>query len=116
MVTFYPLLSLGRSLSEENERRRKNGMEESLDASFFTCEYRSLGKDAVSWSYVKEINVYVYTRVKQTSTQGEAIFLRSNKKCSFGNCNGTAVVNEKTGLLRDECVYCGSKRTVKTRR
>uniref|UniRef100_A0A7S4M4R7 Histone-lysine N-methyltransferase, H3 lysine-79 specific n=1 Tax=Odontella aurita TaxID=265563 RepID=A0A7S4M4R7_9STRA len=117
MVAFHPLLCLGRGLSEENERRRRAKLDESLDASFFTVERRSIGRNAVSWSKTKEITVYLYRRVSQTGSAdtGQALFLCSNKKC-WGNSVGTAALDEETGLLVEECVYCGTKRSVKTRR
>ena len=65
MVTIDRVLSLGRSLSEENEVRRRNGLQESPDASFFECTKKSLGCNAVSWSFVNEIIVFVHTRVHQ---------------------------------------------------
>ena len=115
MVTFHPLLCLGRSLSMENERRRKAGMEESLHASFFTVEKMCIGTNVVSWSAVKEISVYLYKRVNQSDGAGAALFLCSNKRC-WGNINGTAAIDEHTGLLVDDCIYCGQRRTVMTRR
>jgi len=136
LIAFHPLLGLGRSLEEENERRSMNGMDISTDASFFTVEKRILGKNVVSWSATKTVEVFLYTRVKQSSSSrrendhansnggggggsthgdGTALFLCWNKEC-FGSTNPTAAVCEKSGLLVESCVYCGSSRAMKTRR
>ena len=114
MVTFFPLLALGSSLFEENDRRWKNGLRSSVDASFFTMERKILGENVVSWT-TNEVIVYLYTRVVQNSSDGSSLFLCGNQKCSFGNSHGTLAVDEKTGLLKEDCVYCGAKRIVKTR-
>eukprot|EP00957_Ditylum_brightwellii_P113119 8627335-Ditylum_brightwellii.AAC.1 len=113
-----------------------NGMDISTDASFFTVEKRILGKNVVSWSATKTVEVFLYTRVKQSSSSrrendhansnggggggsthgdGTALFLCWNKEC-FGSTNPTAAVCEKSGLLVESCVYCGSSRAMKTRR
>ena len=115
MVTFDPLLCLGRDVYDENSRRSNNGLDWSSDASFFVSEHRSIGSDAVSWSCKKEVVVYVYTRIEQSSTDGTAMFLCNNRQCKKGQTHGTPAVSEKTGLLQEECKYCGSKRVVKTR-
>lgn len=112
MVTLHPILCLGRSLTEENAKRRSLGLQESIDASFFLCEKHSLGIDAVNWTY-KEVWVYLYTRVHQSNSTGDAVFLCSNKKCCFKGCP-TAALSED-GLIQDDCIYCGKKRIVRTR-
>jgi len=112
MVTLHPIF-LGRSLPEENERRKKFGMNACADASFFTYKRHTLGRDVVSWTR-KEIIVHCYTRVQQSSNDGTALFLCGNKTCGWRGC-ATAAVNDD-GLLIEECVYCETKRGVKTRK
>ena len=115
MVTIDRVLSLGRSLSEENEVRRRNGLQESPDASFFECTKKSLGCNAVSWSFVNEIIVFVHTRVHQSSKDGNALFLCSDKVCNRDR-NGkmsrpTAVVQStEEALLHNNCIYCEQRR------
>jgi len=113
MITLDPILSLGCDLAEENQRRRNKGQDENFDVSFFTCEKLSMGEDAVNWSY-KEITVWLYTRVKQSTGDGSAVFLCGNVKCPWRG-NPSAAVRED-GFLREECVYCGMERQMSTRR
>eukprot|EP00594_Rhizosolenia_setigera_P020686 CAMPEP_0178981458 /NCGR_PEP_ID=MMETSP0789-20121207/27067_1 /TAXON_ID=3005 /ORGANISM="Rhizosolenia setigera, Strain CCMP 1694" /LENGTH=318 /DNA_ID=CAMNT_0020671993 /DNA_START=501 /DNA_END=1458 /DNA_ORIENTATION=+ len=114
MVTLYPLLCLGRSLVEENEHRRNCGLEEDINASFFTCDTYDLGKDSVNWS-TGNTTIYVYTRVFQSETgDGTALFLCGNKRCTKKG-HPTAVLN-KNGLMEDNCHYCGMKRRAYTRK
>ena len=111
MLTLHPLLCLGRSVSEENEHRRKCGLPESMDASFFVWEKISLGENAVSWSH-KNVFVYIYTRIHQSHPNQTSLFLCSNKKCPF---QSPTVAVDENGKLQDTCVYCGTKRVVRTR-
>lgn len=112
MVTLHPLLCLGRSLLEENEKRSNNGLEESIDASFFLSEKRYLGKGSVSWSD-KDVCIYVYTRVHQSNPDGTAVFLCANLKCPW---KSPTVAVDENGLLQDTCIYCDTRRIVKTRK
>jgi len=113
MVTFHPLLCLGRCLIEENEWRVTNNLPQSIDASFFTCEKYSIGQRVVHWTD-RDITVFLYTKVKQNSEDGVALFLCRDKKCQ-GSRHATPALNEKTGLLQYLCAFCGTPRTVNTR-
>jgi len=120
MVTLYPITGyLGRSIEKENEHRKKRNLQESLDASFFTCEQVNLGTGVVSWSHGKEINVWVYSRVHQSDESGDAYFLCDNIHCDAAQNNvATAAVyqcDDGTFLLQDHCAFCGVKRQVMTR-
>merc|ERR1712194_268288 len=50
MVTFEPLVCLGRSLIEENRIRKRLDLNPSFDASFFTISKHNLGTKAVHWT------------------------------------------------------------------
>eukprot|EP00957_Ditylum_brightwellii_P182774 13921558-Ditylum_brightwellii.AAC.1 len=98
-------------------------------------ENRILGKNVVSWSATKMVEVFLYTRVKQSSSSrsennhanndggsgdsthgdGTALLLCWNKEC-FGSTNPTVSVCEKSGLFMESYVYCGSSRAMKTQR
>ena len=108
MVTFEPLLCLGRSLSDENDMRQNNNLPTSNNASFFTCSKHNIGEKSVGWTD-KEIFVYLYTRIR------EAVFLCCNPKCEWSNF-ATAAVDETNGLLTHECVYCNTPRPKNTRK
>lgn len=115
MVTFDPLLGLGRDVYDENSRRNRDGLDWSSAASFFISEQRTIGCNAVSWSFNKEVIVHLYTRIEQSSGTGTAVFLCGNNKCALGRDHATAAVSSETGLLCEDCAYCGSRRVVKTR-
>lgn len=112
MVTLHPILCLGRSVTEENEIRRKRGLEESIDASFFLYEKQTLEKVAVTWSY-EDVYIHIYTRIPQSHPDGVSVFLCANKKCTWKS--PTVAVGEN-GLLQDVCIYCDTKRVVRTRK
>jgi len=107
MITFEPLLCLGRSLSDENDMRQKNNLPPSNNASFFTCSKHNIGEKSVGWTD-KEIYVHLYTRVR------EAVFLCCNPKCGWNNCP-TAAVDDKGNLIHS-CVYCNESRSMNTRK
>jgi hypothetical protein len=85
MITFHPL-SLVDDRDEANARRRKHGMNESANSSFYLSEKLFLGKayKAVKWSQRSgnkdDIYVYKYTRVDQLAGN-DAVFLCSNPSC-----------------------------------
>ena len=112
MITLHPIYCLGRGVTEENQNREKRGLKASIDASFFLHEKISIGGDAVTWT-CKEICVYVYTRVQQSDPNGCAMFLCDNVKCPW-QMSPTMAVGED-GMLQDVCIYCDSKRMIRTR-
>eukprot|EP00980_Cylindrotheca_fusiformis_P020452 scaffold7504_cov97-Cylindrotheca_fusiformis.AAC.5 len=86
MVTLHPL-NLGPTKSEANRSRKKQGMTESENSSFYEVETIKLGKacDTVKWNQhsgnQKDIFVYKYTRVFQSSA--DAVFLCCNPECQI---------------------------------
>jgi hypothetical protein len=86
MVTLHPL-NLGPTKSEANKSRKKQGLTENENASFYEVEKVLLGKacDTVKWNQhsgnQKNIYVYKYTRVSQPSP--ETVFLCCNPTCEI---------------------------------
>jgi len=115
MVTLERIMILGRSNSEENEFRKSRGLKDGIDASFFEYEARSIGTDAVTWSSVKPITVYIYRRLAQSSEDGSSYFLCNSKKCA-NTPYPTAVIDPKRNdgenitLLENTCLYCNERR------
>ncbi|KAL3908866.1 MAG: hypothetical protein SGILL_008318 [Bacillariaceae sp.] len=110
MVTFHPI-SLCLDLNEANEARRKHGMEDSANASFYEYERVPLGQayKTVKWKQIsgntKEIYVYKYRRLLQDHG-GEAVFLCSNPKCKNAIDNKpitASIINEEGRYVMNHC-------------
>ena len=127
MVTLHPL-TLGHSLESANDLRSRHGLEKSDLASFFKVETVTLGeaKDVVSWSQGgsnrKPIQVWVYTRLEQPSTEN-AVFLCNNPKCEKAQDSepqaAVTVVDadgEGDRLVIGECDCGMAARPLRTRR
>jgi hypothetical protein len=87
MVTLHPV-SLGPTKSEANQTRKKQGLGENENASFYDVEKVLLGKacDTVKWnqhsSNQKNIYVYKYTRLSQPCSES-SVFLCCNPICQL---------------------------------
>ena len=85
LVTLHPL-SLGPSREDANRSRRRIGLTESDNASFYNVTKVLLGKacDTVTWSQNSgnrhDIYVYKYDRLLQPAGK-EAVFMCGNKDC-----------------------------------
>ena len=85
MITFHPL-SLGLAIEEANAIRKKHGLKESKNASFFRSEKVLLGRasKAVKWcrrsGNTSDIYVYKYWRLHQPHGEQSA-FLCCNPQC-----------------------------------
>ena len=111
MVTLHPL-NLGITQEEANLNRRKHGLEESSNASFFSVDRVLLGKacDTVKWNQhsgnEKDIYVYKYTRLEQ-ETGAEAVFMCCNPNCEVAK-KGIAIqattINEDGRCVINQCV------------
>lgn len=114
MITLHPLICLGRSITEANYARRKRKLKESCDASFFKEETHILKGPAVTWTN-KDVNIYIYTRIKQSNTikHNAAVFMCDNPSCTWKS--PTLAVGED-GMLQDICIYCDAKRNITTRK
>ena len=110
MVTLHPL-TLGPTLSEANDRRQKQGLDESENASFYEVEKRLLGKacDTVKWNQrsgnKNKIYVYKYTR-KAQPVGDEAVFLCCNPACQHAK-DGIPIpattTNEENRVVMNNC-------------
>lgn len=86
MVTLHPL-NLGPTKSEANNSRKKQGLTENENSSFYEVEKVLLGKacDTVKWNQhsgnQRNIYVYKYTRVAQPSPG--TVFLCCNPICEI---------------------------------
>jgi hypothetical protein len=130
LVTLHPL-DLGPSRNDANDQRRRHGLCESRNASFYNEEKVLLGeaRRTVSWSEnggnKNAIYVYKYTRLEQ-ETYGPSVFLCCNPACDNAT-DGTPIPateiymepttgqdGKKTGESR--CVICNCDCNVTTKK
>jgi hypothetical protein len=76
------------SLSEANKIRHKHGLPESENASFYEVSEFDIGQQnqVTSWSEKSStatnvVKAHLYTRLKQTAGEGQAVFMCHNPKC-----------------------------------
>merc|ERR1712238_143719 len=100
MGTLEKITSMGRSRTEVNEDRTRQGLSESAYSSFFECYTKvvDVPRGAVTWSD-KPIDVWVYTRVGGTEDEHNSVFLCSNRKC-LGN-HYTSVIQSSDSTTND---------------
>ena len=127
LVTLHPLTMLGQPLSKANALRKKRGLPEHPDASFF--EYRQeimkIGRrEGLSWASERskvdnkaadDFIIHFYTRTTQSSCT--PFFLCGKPACMGSITPTVAVRSESNGSerLADACFYCGEKRLFSTR-
>jgi hypothetical protein len=113
LVSFYPL-PLGPDRDQTNDLRRRAGLEESDNASFFKYEKIALGKayDCVKWKKESRnksiIWVYRYTRLEQT--EQNAVFLCINSACSWAKDQSAIPATDRDDvgrcISRKHCIAC----------
>ena len=100
MVTCGQIHALGKSVEEENEKRKNVNLPESHQASFFHCKQYNVGAHSTTWGGdLKELYIWVYTR---TESPG---FLCPNPKCKIGNTVCTSFLGNDGNII-DTCIYC----------
>ena len=121
MVTLHPL-SLGPTRSEANDTRRRRGLSESENSSFYEVEKVLLGRacDTVKWNQrsgnTKNLYVYKYTRVEQANEDGKAYFLCCNPACKFATDAVPIPATTQNEENRTVINHCECRVTTKTLR
>jgi hypothetical protein len=106
LVTLHQLTLVSARRKMQSERK-KHGLDDglSLNASFYEMETILLGKmkDVVSWGEGCETNLYVYkySRLRQATSSGCAVFQCSNPNCHVAQA-GTAIPATKTVFKKGE--------------
>lgn len=109
LVTLHPL-NLGPTREEANATRKKQGLVESGNASFYDVEKILLGKacDTVKWNQhsgnQKNIYVYKYTRLVQPAD--DAVILCCNKSCKVAKQQlpiPATTINESGRIVINHC-------------
>ena len=122
MITFHPL-SLGMTRTQANESRKRKGLRETDNASFYEKEILRLGPayKTVKWkdssSNRADIFVYKYTRVVQSHGH-EAVFVCANPDCEKA-VNAipipAAFPNEQGRHIMNQCTCGFTERTLRRR-
>jgi SAM-dependent methyltransferase len=121
LVSLHPL-NLGPTKTEANRTRKKQGLTESEDASFYEVDKILLGKacDTVKWNQFsgnqKNIYVYKYTRVNQSTADGAAVFLCCNPACNFARDDVATPATSQNEEDRTVINHCECRVTTKNLR
>eukprot|EP00526_Cylindrotheca_closterium_P006460 CAMPEP_0113625038 /NCGR_PEP_ID=MMETSP0017_2-20120614/12923_1 /TAXON_ID=2856 /ORGANISM="Cylindrotheca closterium" /LENGTH=607 /DNA_ID=CAMNT_0000535119 /DNA_START=14 /DNA_END=1837 /DNA_ORIENTATION=+ /assembly_acc=CAM_ASM_000147 len=109
MITLHPL-NLGPTREEANDSRKKQGLSESDNASFYEVERILLGKacDTVKWTQMSgnRNNIYIYKHTRLDQESEESVFLCCNPSCKFAKDEvpiSATALNDEDRVVMNHC-------------